>query len=388
LTALAQGTTFGWRKQCAFQKTPTLALQHVVGSSNGQSLKGEPIMSFQRLAFALCITLLAALAPPAAAWNRSPATQFATLPAGTAHPEGITADARGNLYVANFDVSGNTSVGTVVVFDRNGRWLRTLTIDNASNLLLGIAFNPVTHDLLVLDFGNKNVLRIDPQQSGSGDVFATIPGGAAAGPNALAFDAAGNVYVSDSFQATIWRLPKGGHVAPSVFVADDLLGTTGVPPFGANGLAFNSDYSALFVANTGNDTIVRINLPNGPSGTPDAPEVFVNSINGADGLIIDASNNLWVAANQADEIVVVDPTGRVIAKLGDFNGIDRQGAPVGLLFPASLVMVNNFIYVTNLSLDLRGFGLPQAVDSQWTAQVKRHTIARIHAHLPPVRGSE
>jgi len=91
-------------------------------------------------------------------------------------------------------------------------------------------------------------------------------------------------------------------------------------------------------------------------------------------------------ANQADEIVVLDPSGRVIAKLGDFDGIDRQGAPVGLLFPASLVRVDNFIYVTNLALDLRNFGLPQTVDSQWTAAVTRHTIARINAHLPPVRG--
>jgi hypothetical protein len=44
----------------------------------------------------------------------------------------------GNLYVANFDVSGNTSVGTIVVFDRNGRWLRTLQINDASALLLGL----------------------------------------------------------------------------------------------------------------------------------------------------------------------------------------------------------------------------------------------------------
>ena len=342
-------------------------------------------MSMPRFVVALCIALVAAFALPAAAWIRSPATQFAALPPGTAHPEGITADVRGNLYVANFDVSGNTTVGTVVVFDHSGRWLRTLSINNASNLLLGIAFHPVTHDLLVIDFGNQQVLKIDPQQSGNGSLFTKIPGGAAAGPNALAFDASGNVYVSDSFQATIWRTgPAGG--APSPWVADPLLGTTGVPPFGANGMAFNRDASALFVANTGNDTIVRIPLPNGPSGTPGTPEVFVNSINGADGLIIDAADNLCVAANQADEIVVVDPTGRAIAKLGDFDGIDRHGAPVGLLFPASLVMVDNFVYVTNLSLDLRGFQLPQTVDSQWTAQVTQHTIARIHAHLPPVRG--
>ena len=225
------------------------------------------------------------------------------------------------------------------------------------------------------------MLKVDPQ-TGASSVFTSIPGG---GPNALAFDAAGNVYVSDSFQATIWRVaPAGG--APVAWVADPLLGTTGVPPFGANGMSFSRDASALFVANTGNDTIVRIPLPGGPSGTPGTPEIFVHSINGADGLAIDAANNLWVAANQADEIVVLDPSGRVIAKLGDFDGIDRRGAPVGLLFPASLVIVDDFVYVTNLSLDLRGFGLPQTVDSQWTAKVTRHTIARIRAHLPPVRG--
>jgi sugar lactone lactonase YvrE len=340
-------------------------------------------MIVARFAVVLCTALLASFASPASAWNRTPATQFATLPAGTAHPEGITADARGTLYVANFDVSGNTTVGTIVVFDRGGRWLRTLQVNEGSTLLLGIAFNPLTGDLLVCDLGKQQVLKVDPQ-SGAASVFATIPGGGG-GPNALAFDAAGNVYVSDSVQATIWRVPPGGGV-PTPWVVDPLLATSGIPPFGANGLAFNREASALFVANTGNATVVRIPLPGGPSGALGAPEVFVNSINGADGLIVDAADNVWVAANQADEIVVVAPSGRVIAKLGDFGGLDRQGAPVGLLFPASLVRVGEFIYVTNLSLDLRNFGLPQAVDSQWAADVTRHTIARIHAKLPPLRG--
>ena len=334
--------------------------------------------------------LCASLAATAFAWNRLQATQFATLPPGTAHPEGITVDSRGNFYVADFDVSGNTSVGTIVVFNHNGRLLRTLQVNEGSTLLLGIAFNPATGDLLVCDLGKSQVLRVDPQ-SGAASVFAPIPG--SGGPNALAFDAAGNVYVSDSFQATIWRTPKTGG-APTAWVVDPLLaipgdpanGTQDFPPFGANGLAFNGNASAMFVANTSTDRVIRIPLPSGPSGTPGKPEVFVNSINGADGLVIDGDDNLWVAANQADEIVVVDPTGRVIAKLGDFDGIDRQGAPIGLLFPASPVIVGGFVYVTNLSLDLHGsFGLPQAVDSQWAAQVTRHTIARLPAHIPPVR---
>jgi sugar lactone lactonase YvrE len=331
----------------------------------------------------LLIALLAAFSLTAHAWNRGTAVAFATLPPLTAHPEGIAADAQGNLYVADFDVSGETAVGNVIVFNHAGQFVRKLDIPGSSSLLLGIAFHPQTHALLVIDFGSQKVLEIDPLD-GTPTLFTTIPGGAGAGPNALAFDQAGNVYISDSFAGTIWRTgPTGGAAAP--WISHPLLATSGVPPFGANGIAFNNAFSALFVANTGNDTIVKI--PVAAGGTAGTPEVFVNSINGADGLLIDAADNFWVAANQSDEIVVLNSTGKVIAKLGDFGGIDANGAPIGLLFPASLVISNGFLYVTNLSLDLRLFGLAQTTNSQWSAQVTRHTIARMRAQLPPVRGN-
>jgi len=214
-------------------------------------------------------------------------------------------------------------------------------------------------------------------------VFTTIPGGAGAGPNVLIFDDAGNVYISDSFQGIIWRTGPNGAITPANWASGDALKTTGVPPFGANGMAFNRERSAMFVANTGNDTVVKIPVTAGAAGTP---AVFVNSVNGADGLIMDDDDNLWVAANQADEIVIIDPSGRVIAKLGDFDGLDPRGAPKGLLFPASLVRHGKYIYVTNLALDLRLFGLPQPVDAQWAADVKRHTVAKIRARIPRVSG--
>jgi len=333
-----------------------------------------------RVVTVLLLTLALA-APDAGAWVRLPAVTFAALPPGATNPEGITADRHGNLYVTTFAVGGTPSgLGQLFVLDRHGHLTRRVDVAGSSTLLLDLAFHPLSGALLVIDFGGKQVLSVDPV-TGASAVFTTIPG-RAAGPNVLTFDADGNVYVSDSFQGVIWRTgPAGG--APVAWVADPLLTTAGVPPFGANGLAFNRAGTALFVANTGNDTVVRIPVSGGVPGTP---EVFVNSINGADGLIIDEDDNIWVAANQADEIVVLDPTGRVIAKLGDFGGIDRHGAPIGLLFPASLVRVGHFIYVTNLALDLRLFGLPQPVDAQWAAQVTTHTIARIPAHLPRVPG--
>jgi sugar lactone lactonase YvrE len=340
------------------------------------------IMSVRRsLQLALGI-LFAFFVAHAEAWIRSPATSFAELPPGTAHPEGIAADAAGNLYVADFDVSKSSGPGNVIVFDHAGKLARKLDVAGSSPLLLGLAFQPHTGKLLVLDFGAGNVLDVDPQ-TGAATVFSSIGPPPVNGINALTFDGDGNVYVADSFAAKIWKIPAAGG-PPASWVFDPVtLGTSGVPPFGANGLAFNNARDALFVANTGNDTIVKI--PVDASLNPGTPAVFVNSINGADGLIIDADDNLWFAANQADEIVVVDPSGKAIAKLGDFDGLDPRGMARGLLFPASLVFSGGFVYVTNLALDLEAAVGALAVDSAWAAAVKRFNVARIRAQIPPVR---
>ena len=158
-----------------------------------------------------------------------------------------------------------------------------------------------------------------------------------------------------------------------------------MPPFGGNGLGFNKHGNTLFVANTGNDTIVKIPVS---AGVPGTPAVFVNSINGADGLVLNSHDNVWVAANQADEIVVVDPSGKAIAKLGDFDGLDKSGVPRGLLFPAShgFSKDGNWLYVTNLTLDLRLFGLVEAVKlAMGLGGQALHHLAYRDAHLPPSR---
>jgi sugar lactone lactonase YvrE len=331
-----------------------------------------------RYASALVVTFLLLCPAGAGAWERGEVEKFATLPAGNANPEGLTVDAHGNLYATTFAPTAPAGqLGRLFVFNPHGQLLRQLSIAGSSSALLGLGFHPQTGALLVIDFGSAKVLRVDPT-NGTSSVFATVTG--SAGLNALTFDQQGNVYISDSFQGIIWKTgPGGGAAFP--WVTSALLTTTGVPGFGANGVGFNKAFNSLFVANTGNDTIVEIPVSGGAPGTP---AVLTNSINGADGLILDSDDNIWVAANQADEIVVVDKTGKVIAKLGDFDGIDKRGAPIGLLFPASPVQFGGWLYVTNLSLDLRNVGGPQTVDSQWADKVTSHTIARIRARIPHV----
>lgn len=55
------------------------------------------------------------------------------------------------------------------------------------------------------------------------------------------------------------------------------------------------------------------------------------------------------------EIDVVSPTGKLLARLGDFEGVDCDGLPHVLLFPASPAFSNDrkFLLVTDLVLDFR-----------------------------------
>jgi sugar lactone lactonase YvrE len=338
---------------------------------------GEHTMQANRWQSAFAVLIAAMLPLAAFAWDRGEVERFATLPDGATHPEGITADPHGNIYVTTFNpVTG--SPGRVVVFDRHGNLLHNVALVGASPALLGLAFHPTTHALLVLDYGAHKVLKVDNLSTGQTSVFVDL--GDNAGPNALTFDGLGNVYISDSNRGSVWRTNAAGG-GKTEWVQNALLAPTpgNVPPFGANGLAFNKAGNALFVANTANDQIIKI--PVSAGGSPGTPEVFADSVNGADGLIIDKHDNLWICANQADEIVVVEPKeARVIAKLGDFNGITKQGRARGLLFPASLVRVGDWIYVTNLAFDLRDFGLAP-VDAPWTADVTKFTVSRLKAKI-------
>jgi sugar lactone lactonase YvrE len=203
--------------------------------------------------------------------------------------------------------------------------------------------------------------------------------------NALTFDKAGNVYVSDSFNGVIWTTgPTGG--PPTAWSKDPLLGPGKglTPPFGANGVEFSRDGSVLYVANTAFHQIIQIKV--NPDGSAGAASIFVTGINAPDGIAIDPQGNLWVCANQEDDIVVIDQTGTVIAKLGDFNGIDNKGVVRGLLFPASLAfsLDGQNLYVSNLALYLPAAGAELAVDSGWTLQVEQYSVAQISARIPPL----
>jgi sugar lactone lactonase YvrE len=301
-------------------------------------------------------------------------------------------DRAGNVYVTT--VAANkpaSSEGTLLVFDPQGRLLRTVTVKGSSRLLLDIQFHPRTGKLLVADYKGGRILSVDTV-SGDSTVFMTV-GGRSPGLNSILFDDAGNAYVTDSHQGIVWKTgPEGGQA--TAWVTSPLLRPTRLPPgIGANGMAFDKARTALFVANTAQDTIVRIPLA-GPGLEPGQPQVFVHRVGGGpDGLHVDEQDRLWVACNQSNEILVLETAqGRVLGKLGDFGGIDRDGRPIGLLWPNSFAFRGDDVLVTNLSLDVGAMmtrladelGLTpllplnlRTVDGPWAGEVRLHTVSKI-----------
>ena len=353
-------------------------------------------LSAKALAFLLLLATVPALtwADGDRASGRNAAHKFATLPEGVRFPEGITANpANGDVYVATFDFGAPNKL---LRYARNGKLIAER--DFGAEPLLGLAFRnghvyianagnlagigPARIQRIAANFDSTTPVsdvalmpaigapadRVTGNPDGSSDRI--IFGANTSAPNAMEFDAAGNLYVSDSFQGAVFRIENATGCAipcPVLTVKhDDRLATAGFPPFGANGLALNSAGTLLFIANTGDDRVLRLDLASNDLS------VFTESVNGADGIAFDRRGRLWVAANQNDEVVAVNASGRVITRLGAFQGIEKGGSPDGLLFPASLVIVGDEMFVTNLALPLNG-----VAGDETEEQVTRWTISRI-----------
>jgi sugar lactone lactonase YvrE len=168
-------------------------------------------------------------------------------------------------------------------------------------------------DLYVLNT-QLGVLRFSPLQGTWGDPLpdlpacANVPAGTACSPvpadlppmpNDLAFDRAGNLYVTDSLQATIWKYSKlGGQ--PSIWFQDPRLApgpTKG--DIGVNGIRVSPDGAEVFVSVSidfqGKGHIYR--LPRVATPAPVDLQVFHTFAPGdiPDGIAFGTSGVLWVA---------------------------------------------------------------------------------------------
>ena len=146
-------------------------------------------------------------------------------------------------------------------------------------------------------------------------------------------NAASSLFVTDPLLGQLWRIDEDG--TPEVFLRHPLLAGNPADPalifrqLGANGIAFDKHHRNLYVSNTDQGTIVRIDM----RAHQPTPVVFARDsrLRGADGIGFDASGELLVAVNGNDTLASVDKRGRVDVLLRG----GHLDAPSSLVFGAT-----------------------------------------------------
>lgn len=135
-------------------------------------------------------------------------TNFAPIPSGC--PNGLTSDVHGNLYAANFagSIDKVTQSGQVTLNWATGG---LLTPGNLMGFIIGpndIIYNPGQNALYTTNTGTNTVVKIQINADGSAgamSAYATV-----SGPDGLAFDAHGDLYVASPFANTVFLVSPGG----------------------------------------------------------------------------------------------------------------------------------------------------------------------------------
>lgn len=210
------------------------------------------------------------------------------------YPSGLAVDAAGNVYVADMfndrirKISPAGIVSTVAPgFDSPGG----VAVDASGNLYVADTENHVIRK--ITPTGTVSTLAGSPGVNGSADG----QGSAARfnSPNALAVDAAGNVFVADTVNRTIRKITSAGLVS------------TVAGSVGAKGDADGTGTAARF-----RDPV---------------------------GIAVDGGGNLYVTDQDSDTVRKITPAGVVSTVAGDpddFGGTDGVGRKALFLFPYAI----------------------------------------------------
>jgi len=305
------------------------------------------------------------------------------VPPSTGYPEGIAVKGP-KIYVAGPATYGTAGDGTpsrVFTFDISG--------GNAT------AVYPIQGEDLNQDHGNSciafdgagrlyvvnlqlGIVRMD-LRSGRQDIYAPplpnlYPCGTV-GPeepcsptlydappfaNDIAFDDAGNLYLTDSQQATIWRIPPGGG-QPQIWFQDSRLDG----PVGPNGLRLSPDRTRIFFSVTAEGRAEDGTLLGGKIyslplvANPSAQQLLVfHSYNGEapDGIAFGKSGKLYVALALPfnSGVSILNPDGTETAR---FHNTDDPTFPFDS--PANIafnnkgsIVITNHAFATHLAIHM------------------------------------
>ncbi|HEX2900329.1 MAG TPA: NHL repeat-containing protein, partial [Bacteroidia bacterium] len=294
-----------------------------------------------------------------------------------AYPQGVTLDPAGNLYVAD---GGNSTIRRIdlggQVTTVAGAAGNSGSADGAGSAARFIFPCSVavsaTSVIFVTDTYNSTIRSVTPNGmvttfAGSADSRGSTggTGGAArfAGPQGVAVDGAGNVYVADTHNHTVRRIAAAGVVttlagSPGAISADPVTGQlngTYADGTGSAARLFSPAAVAVdgagtvFVADTGNHIIRRITGDGvvttfaglaGTFGTDDGAGGAARFFEPA-GLTVDSAGNLYVADTRNHTIRRITPAGVVTTLAGQAlasGSADGTGSEARFNQPSGLAL--------------------------------------------------
>lgn len=255
---------------------------------------------------------------------------FTTLPAQPGFPESIAVNGR-RVFVSGGAQFGYFVPPEVLAYDLDtGQQVASYPLqgENPSFPMAGTGLAFGKNDMLYVGSLQQGVLRFDVDNPGAPmqhyatalpdlPTCAFISQGTPCSPTAidspplindLVFDKEGNLYITDSFQATIWRVPPGGG-APKIWLQSPVLDTS----FGANGMRLDPKgklaYFTLTFDAAGAGYVYTVPLVAKPK--PSDMKVFHTYTAGAgpDGIAFGKSGKLYVALAGYNQISVLGADG-------------------------------------------------------------------------------
>jgi tripartite motif-containing protein 71 len=200
-----------------------------------------------------------------------------------------------------------------------------------------VAIDPLTHDVVVLDSGNQRVQRFSEAGQfvskfgglGSGNGQFGNLGGWFVGPEGLAVDSKGNIWVSDTFNNRVQKFNAAGQFLQAIGGQGSGPGQLSWP----RGIAIDASDN-LWVADAGNQRIsVYSSTGNflhnfGSAGSKDGQFSTPHAID------VDRRGNVWVADVGNHRIQQFNLTGEYVTQIGTLGSSAEQfnfASPMGLV---------------------------------------------------------
>jgi sugar lactone lactonase YvrE len=288
------------------------------------------------------------------------------------YPTGLTVAANGDIYVAD---SGNSLIRKVTPGGVVSRFVGspgTFGYADGDGNIIRAAFGSISGfiisqngDAYITDTNTNSIRKISPAGvittiAGAGiSGFADGTGTNAefAGPQGLAVDASGNIYVADTSNHSIRKVTHGGVVTT--------VAGSGVPGY-TDGTGTNAQFSNpndvaigpdgnIYVADTTNNSIRKVTpagvvttVAGSTAGVTDGTGTNAQ-FNGPYGLAVDANGDIYVSDFYNHLIRKVTPAGVVttLAGSGAPGSADGTGADAYFNYPGKLsISSNGDIYVS------------------------------------------